>query len=732
MSRHSRSIGGRTCVALALLAAVLGCSSSDTTSAAAAAAAAAARPNVLFVLMDDVGIDQLQRAMLDRDVPGLPATPVIDTVARSGVRFQEAWSMPACSTTRNAIFEGRFPLRTGVKGPLGDRDLANAMSSPYATTLPRLLARQGYQSGMFGKYHIALQSNNAAGHGIVRAAGWDHFAGWLDVTGDPSSIDTTAGGVGAPGTYACGFVPGRRADPVNGADRGACYTADGGCVALTVTGGVPPGRQCLERGGLLEPEAACTSPRPARLDFGRLQSHYVSPVVYDRSDGSLERVPAEDPRARTWRARFAVDEALSWIRSRPAGTPWMATVSLASVHTPLVPPPTDPDSPANLAASGMDCRSATAQRELSNLMIESLDRDLGRLLLSLGLASRSVDGSLRLAAREANTMVVIAGDNGSLGSTVKLPFDPSRAKGTAYQTGVWVPLMVAGPLVAGEPGRAVSAMVNLTDLYALFAGFAGIDDVGAAVPSRTVDAVPMLAYLTDPSTAPARAWNYTEVGVNAQANGAMNGPCTIGATCTQIPIDRGVCEDNNGTWWGEGTTAAVNGVRAPSAGFAMCCQVVDFMVRNRGEPVAISPLTSVAVRDRRFKLVENTYRDYGSSQQTCVDRTQVELYDLGAPGEVLALDREAAALPLAALQPAQQAAYTSLAATLASIRASAAPCAGDGNGDGVVDERDLSGWSDWAAPRGWGLSSVFDLNLDGRTDALDRTLVASNLGRVCR
>jgi hypothetical protein len=59
---------------------------------------------------------------------------------------------------------------------------------------------------------------------------------------------------------------------------------------------------------------------------------------------------------------------------------------------------------------------------------------------------------------------------------------------------------------SGAPGRAVSAMVNLTDLYVLFAG---IDDVAAAVPSRTVDAVPMLAYLTDPAATPARTWNYT-------------------------------------------------------------------------------------------------------------------------------------------------------------------------------------------------------------------------------
>jgi hypothetical protein len=90
-------------------------------------------------------------------------------------------------------------------------------------------------------------------------------------------------------------------------------------------------------------------------------------------------------------------------------------------------------------------------------------------------------------------MLIIAGDNGSLGTTVKAPFDASRSKGTAYQTGVWVPLIVAGPLV-NQGGRVVSQMVNFADFFALFAEIAGVEDVQAAVP-RQIDAVSMLPYL---------------------------------------------------------------------------------------------------------------------------------------------------------------------------------------------------------------------------------------------
>jgi hypothetical protein len=93
---------------------------------------------------------------------------------------------------------------------------------------------------------------------------------------------------------------------------------------------------------------------------------------------------------------------------------------------------------------------------LSNLMIESLDLEVGRLLVETGLAQRGDDGRLVYRPDATDTMVIILGDNGSLGSTVKVPFNPERAKGTAYQTGVWVPLIVSGPLVEGAPSATWS------------------------------------------------------------------------------------------------------------------------------------------------------------------------------------------------------------------------------------------------------------------------------------
>lgn len=703
---------------IALLLAIGGCNSGSSVGPAPAADP----PNILFVVLDDVGMDQMEIFGFGGATP--PGTPNIAEIAGAGVSFTDTWSMPACSPTRGVMYEGRFPLRTNMKAALGPNDLANSMTSPYAMTIPKLLATRGYESALIGKFHIALPDMNPAGNAIVHDLGWDYFAGWLDETGDPASIDTTAGGIAPPGTYSCGFVPGGHMP--NGADAGACYLPDGSC-SMSGGGLVPPGRSCRDQGGLFDPNNNCQLAAPDHLDFERQNAHSVSPVAYNFPDGSVEELPLTDPRARQFRASFAVDAAAEWINSRPMDQPWMATVNFASIHTPLVQPPVDPTSAASIGSSGLDCANPLAQRILSNLMVESLDLEIGRLLVAIGVASQDAEGGLVYTPESTDTMVVILGDNGTLGTAVKLPFDPTRAKGSAYQTGVWVPLIAAGPLV-NEPSRVVNSMVNVVDLYALFAEIAGITDVQAEVP-RPIDALPLLPYLIDPEQPPIRSWNYTEVGLNLQAKGAVNGPCVINS-CTQIPNVRSVCEDNNGVWWGEDNDADVNGIPAPAEGFQYCSQVREFVVQSGGDSFFIQPLVSIALRNEGFKLVENTFKDCESSAGVCFDDTVTELYEIDVPLDTPWIDREGTNLPLDALSGEQQAAYDELTGQLAAIRASVVVCPGDGNMDEVVDAKDLENWEHHA--ESWGLSSVYDLNLDGRTDTLDRDIILENMGLNCR
>ena len=116
------------------------------------------KPNILFILMDDVGMDQMRVFSYGGATP--PATPSIDTLANEGIRFRNTWSMPACSTSRAVIYTGRFPFRTQVYGALGPSDLTNSQVSPYEMTLPKLLTQSGYRSALFGKFHLGLQGKN--------------------------------------------------------------------------------------------------------------------------------------------------------------------------------------------------------------------------------------------------------------------------------------------------------------------------------------------------------------------------------------------------------------------------------------------------------------------------------------------------------------------------------------------------------------------------------------------
>ncbi len=682
------------------------------------------RPNVLFVIMDDVGVDQM--ASFGYGGADAPAMPSIDTIAANGVRFRNTWSMPECSPGRSALMTGRYPLRNNIFQAIGPKDLANSQVDPYEMTVAKVLAGAGYENAMFGKFHLAGPENNAAGNGTPAQLGWDRFYGWTG--GLPGSIDTTAGGVAAGGTYVCGFVPG--ADQPNGADAGACYlptgSGDTSCVAIAGTNaaGDPPGLQCLTQGGVLVPDASCQTSPPAGIVFDRENAHYVSPLVVN-ADGTIDEASLRDPRGRGFRSTIEVNAAIEWIRSRSTDTPWMATLSFSSPHTPLQPPPGHllrSDVRQHLTA---DCTDPLNQRRLANALIEALDTELGRLLLETGIATSADDGSLVYDPRTSDTMVVIVGDNGSFGPTVKLPFDPLRAKGSAYQSGVWVPLIVAGPIV-DAPDRNVEHMINATDVFRLFAEIAEVD-VAQAVP-RGTDGAALLPYLTNPAQGSIRTFNFTQGGLNLQANDGRNGPCVFnGDSCSHTPTSKTVCEDNGGVWWGVG--ADDPSVLAP--GIENCWQVNQAIyaadsANYEANRIAMLPTVYQAVRDDRFKLVRNWALDFDIASGTGEGVETVEFYRIDQSVPVPKLDREHENLLHRQLTAEEQSRYDALVAELDAVLASQVDCPGDGNGDGVVDARDVSEYERIAAE--WGESSSYDFDHDGRTNEADLAVINANMG----
>lgn len=722
------------------------CSSSSGNSASAQGA-----PNILFVIMDDVGIDQMASFGYGGDTP--PNMPNITAVAQQGVRFRNTWSMPECSNGRASFFTGRYPFRTGIYQAIGGNDLANSQLTPYDVTVPKLLKNANYDNAMFGKFHLAGPDNNQAGYNTPAELGWDYFYGWIG--GLPGSLDSTAGGIAATGTYACGFVP--SASSSNGADTGACYYASNTCAQKSQTSPTQDaaGLQCLDSGGIFVPNQTCGTP-PAGLNFNEQNAYYVSPLLIIQNGQTPEQVPLTDSRARGYRTRIEADAAIDWINSKKGSSkPWMATVSFSAAHTPWQQAPKKLTPASDRPGlDNLDCTNNTQGREIQNQMTEALDTEFGRIMVETGLATRRADGRLDYDPKASNTMIVILGDNGTFGPAVKLPFDANLAKGTAYQTGIWTPLIVAGPVVNGVD-REVDHMVNMVDVFQFFGELAGLD--AHKIVPRTLDSVGLLPYLTTPGTSSLRTINFSMGGFNIQANGGRNAPCVMSmSSCTQVPISKSVCEDNGGVWWGSGYNQNSGVIDNGGVGYTSCYQVNQALYNQSSgmsTQVKINPETSTAIRNDRYKLIQNTTQTFvpnGPPGPNPVVTT--ELYEINQAAPLPKLDTPGGSNQvMAPYTGAALLAYNELFEKLDSLLKSQPYCPGDGNSDGVVDAQDLSNWQKiynyatsnptiagvWSSVYNfmtngtWGGNAVENGSWSGTTGTTDKQTIQQNMGRTC-
>lgn len=696
-------------------------------------------PNILFFILDDVGIDQMQSFGYGGETP--PQTPNVNAIAEAGVSFRNMWAMPECSPSRALVFEGRYPLRTNVTDAILSVDLANSQVSPYESTTPVILRESGYQSALFGKFHLTGSNvnqtgsdNNPLGYTAVHQLGWDFFKGWQE--GAPFPIDTTAGGVAAPGvSYACGFVPGSAS--ANGADAGACYFTNDSCEEIVANVQAPtPGRSCLERGGVFVPDAACGSgAAPDYVDFTLQNGYYVGELVVNQPDGSYEVYPPEDPSgaARAYRSIIESDWAIDWINSQSADVPWMATVSFSSAHSPFQQPPTSLLAPDSVPTGDSDCAAEDDQRVLSNQMIESMDAEIGRVLLETGIATIE-NGTLQLTPEHANTMIVVLGDNGTYAPVVKSPFNPVRSKGSVYQTGVWTPLIVTGSMVK-EPGRDVAAMINIADVFQLFGEIAGVDVYDVVPASRQLDSVTMLPYLENAAQQPIRETNFAQLQGNLQPVGYEVPPCALPSggsteTCIQLFAEQSLCNSEGGVWWGEpdGSNPAGVGVGAPQSS---CCAVNEYLIANNSNPYSVQPSSQLAMRNADYKLVQATSTDWDVQANACSTATVTEFYriDENVPpkldnedSDLLASGRE--------LTPSEEENFANLSTALEDLLDSNVPCVGDGNLDGVIDDLDIEQLEYWQEL--FGMSSWYDFDLNGLTNEEDLAYItAGSLPRDC-
>src|SRR5262245_28139300 len=133
------------------------------------AAAATTKPNILFIMGDDIGI--MQPRIYHRGFM-LGETPNIDRIGNEGAIFMDYLAMQSCTSGRNAFFTGMYPLRTGMIPP----QLPGSPSylQPGTPALAVFLRNLGYNTGEFGKNHLG--DHTAA---LPTAHGFQEYWGYL-------------------------------------------------------------------------------------------------------------------------------------------------------------------------------------------------------------------------------------------------------------------------------------------------------------------------------------------------------------------------------------------------------------------------------------------------------------------------------------------------------------------------------------------------------------------------
>ena len=117
-----------------------------------ATAFAAEKPNIVFILADDLGIGDVRAFNKDSKI----ATPNLDRLAAGGMKFTDAHTPSSvCTPTRYGLLTGRYnwrsKLQSGVLGGLSPR-----LIEPGRTTVAAILKEQGYATAVIGKWHLGL------------------------------------------------------------------------------------------------------------------------------------------------------------------------------------------------------------------------------------------------------------------------------------------------------------------------------------------------------------------------------------------------------------------------------------------------------------------------------------------------------------------------------------------------------------------------------------------------
>jgi arylsulfatase B len=333
------------------------------------------QPNVLLLLIDDLGADSTSLYPDIAGDSGAVPVPNIEALADNGLVFDNAWASPVCSPTRGTIVSGQYGHRTGVT------TVGNVLPTSTVTLFDRITAESpDYAQAVFGKYHLG-----------------------------GGSIDPRPGGA---------------------------YPVASGILKHVRDLGITTFRGILG-GGLAD---------------------YFNWTAYDINGPSLAKTE--------FATSVLTDYAIDYIHAHEANTPdkpWFIYQAYNQPHaanggnSPYQVPPAELHSVDLSSVGNPPVGTYATNVPLYQANIQTVDTEIGRLLKEVDLE---------------NTVVIFVGDNGTPAPVKDTGSGLRDAKGSVYEGGLRVPLVVAGAGVTRR-GREESLFVT-TDLYASILALAGV------------------------------------------------------------------------------------------------------------------------------------------------------------------------------------------------------------------------------------------------------------------